>query len=514
MKLTVNLLLILLCSQAFAADTKLQTGPQNQSEKPDIVVILADDIGLGDISFYAQQLLDKAPVINTPTIDALAKKGISFSDAHSATALCAPTRYAVMTGKNNYRSPSPWGVWGSFQKNVIEDTDITLGSVAKSAGYHTAFVGKWHLGGDFSYKQKNEIYRGTDEGYLPMVDLQSMKGGGPNNVGFDYSYMLPDGIQGPLYLAYENQKWAPLGEDSQIGFFNQESVVDQRIISDKGPGMADTAWRTQSIGNVISAKAAHAIKATPKNKALFMYYASPMAHLPHVPPEEFDGIKVANSTPSRHLDMVIELDLQVARIINALKDAGRYQNTIIIFTSDNGGLTYRVPGTLESGHKPSANFRSSKNAPHEGGHRVPFIVSWPKQIKQPKQNDSIVLVQDILSTVEDAARITIKKEDKLDSHSIYPLLTGNESNYQPRSYAMLQGGSRNELIYRYEQWKLIIQSDHKLSKFEPVALFDLETNLYEKEPKNLIKQAKYEELVDTMLARYLSIRESGQSTVP
>lgn len=482
---------------------------QNQ---PNVIVILADDIGVGDISFYTQKFTQHTPVVLTKNIDQLAQQGIWFTDAHSATALCAPTRFAVMSGKNNYRSYAPWGVWGSFQPNAIKDKDITLASVAKQAEYNAGFVGKWHLGGDFRYKQSDKIYRGTDEGHLPDVDVTHMHGGGPNDLGFDYSFMLPDGIQGPLYIAYENQKWYPLGHKASIEYLHEKNISDPRIISDKGDGMGDTHWKTEDIGDLISKKATDYIDKQSVEKPFFLYYASPMAHRPHIPPKTFDGVKVEGTTPSRHLDMVFELDLQVGRIVNSLKKNGFYKNTLIIFTSDNGGLMWKVPGTLESGHKPSGIYRGSKNTPHEGGHRIPFIAVWPDKIKPQSIKHEGVLVQDILATFSAATGQITDTEKAPDSNNLLPLLTA-QKGFKAREYMMLQGGSRNELIYREQDWKLIINSSSAVDKFEPVALFNLADNIGENEHQNRINEALYQQKVASMLSRYLSIRNSAMPTV-
>jgi len=479
--------------------------------KPNIVVILADDIGLGDISFHTENFSNRKPVFKTANIDTLARQGVWFSDGHSATALCAPTRYAAMTGKNNYRSYAPWGVWGSFQPNAISDDDHTLASVMRQAGYETGFVGKWHLGGDFKVSGSNNLFRGRDEGPLPQVDFQTMVGGGPNNLGFDYSFMLPDGIQGPLYLAYENQQWYPLGANSKIIHINEKTALNPKIISDKGDGMGDSAWNTADIGNKISNKAVDFIQQQSSSKPFFLYYASPMAHLPHIPPESFDGQRVAGATGSDHMDMILELDFQIGRIIRSLKQKGFYQDTLIMFTSDNGGLTYKVPGTLASGHQPSGGFRGSKNSPHEGGHRVPFIASWPQQIEKSTISNEMVLIQDILATIAAASGYTMNAKTAPDSNNLLPLIT-NKKGYQSRKIALLQGGSRNELIFREGPWKLIIDSDNKLSKFEPTGLFNLDDNIKELESKNYIKSSQHQDRVKKMLARYFEIRNSKVAT--
>lgn len=238
-----------------------------------------------------------------------------------------------------------------------------------------------------------------------------------------------------------------------------------------------------------------------------------MAHLPHLPPENFDGKQVAGSTPSAHLDIVYELDLQVGRIISALKAKGVYENTLIIFTSDNGGLTWKVPGTLASGHTPSGIYRGSKNDPYEGGHRVPFIMSWANKKPATIISNEPVLVQDILSTISAASGNKLSVEQAPDSNNLLPLLFDNTAEFKSREYLMLQGGSRNEIIYRQGDWKLIIQSDKTLSKFEPVALFNLTDNITEKEGDNLIYHPQHKKRVAELLGRYLDIRQTRVPTI-
>ncbi|MHC4232934.1 MAG: sulfatase-like hydrolase/transferase, partial [Planctomycetota bacterium] len=145
---------------------------------------MADDLGPGDVAYYANTFAKKRPLYPTPTMDALAKEGIWFTDAHSSTALCSPTRYCVMSGNLNYRSYAPWGVWGTFRKNAISSDEATLGSVTKDAGYITGFIGKWHLGGDYRDTATGRIYRGDDRGNPDITaDLTTIVDGGPQSLG-------------------------------------------------------------------------------------------------------------------------------------------------------------------------------------------------------------------------------------------------------------------------------------------------------------------------------------------
>lgn len=189
------------------------------AERPNIVVIMADDLGLGDVSFHVRTIRKQTPIVETPILNRLAEKSLWFTDGHSATAFCAPTRYAVVSGNKNYRSYAPWGVWSTFGESAFVQGHATLGTVVRDAGYQTGFVGKWHLGGDFHVPETQGIYRGKKNGDLTgRVDMTRMIAGGPKDCGFDYDFTSPCRIQGPIYLLYENQVWSPLTEDSEIFF--------------------------------------------------------------------------------------------------------------------------------------------------------------------------------------------------------------------------------------------------------------------------------------------------------
>ncbi len=484
----------------------------SQADRPNIIFIMADDLGPGDVAHYTRTYLQKKPLYPTPHMDALAAEGLWFTDAHSSTALCSPTRYCVMSGNLNYRSYAPWGVWGTFRKNAIAPGQATLGSVTKDAGYKTAFIGKWHLGGDFLDKAAGQVYRGNDHrNPKSTVDLTAIIGGGPSSLGFDYSLTLPCGIQGPIYTIYENEKWYPLDKKSKITYLDKDTALNPKFISDKGPGMGDSHWDTLKIGKLISAKATDFINRHAGNEPFFLCYWSPMVHLPHCPPAEFDGLKIAGTTPSAHLDCVRDLDQQLARIIKALKDKKVYDNTLIIFTSDNGGLNVNSD-TRRAGHDSSGIWRGFKNSPHEGGTRVPFITVWPGHIKAGGVCDEPIVIHDTLATLAALVGTSVPDDQAMDSLNLMPLLTGKGS-FQKRDYMMLQGGSRHEAIFRQDPWKLIIQSNPKLTKWEPVALFNLQDNQTEKESLNLINDPAQQDRVKTMLKTYLDIRRSKQRTV-
>ncbi|MGC6425686.1 MAG: sulfatase family protein [Akkermansiaceae bacterium] len=480
------------------------------AEKPNIVLIMADDIGLGDLSFHVRTQQKKDPVIETPHLDALARESLWFTDGHSATALCSPTRYCVMSGNNNYRSYAPWGVWSTFRESAFKKGEATIGTVARDAGYHTGFIGKWHLGGDFKAADSDQIYRGAKGGDIgSKVDLTKMLGGGPRDCGFTYDFTLPCGVQGPIYTAYENQEWYPLHQDSKIIFLSKKTARFPKDVSDKGPGPGDSHWNASELGKLVSQKASDFIQSAPEDKPFFLYYCTHAVHIPHCPPEKFDDQKIKGATPSHHLDMVIELDLQVKRIVEALKAKGIFDNTLIVFTSDNGGLLVDR-NTKKAGHDVAGGFNGSKNSPLEGGHRVPFFFHWKGHIK-PGITDEPAINQDMLATLATLVGTKVPADQARDSLNLLPLLTG-KGEFKQRPWIVQQAGSRKEILYRKAPWKLIIQSNHKLDSFEPKALYNLENDPEEK--KNLIAVWAQKERVAEMLAAYLKILNTKERTAP
>ncbi|MGQ1910339.1 sulfatase family protein [Marinifilum sp. RC60d5] len=477
---------------------------------PNVIVLLADDLGVGDISHY-RRMHSNNIILETPNIDKLAKQGVVFTNAHSPAALCAPSRYGIMTGNSCYRSPKPWGVWGAYEKSPIKANQLTLGKLMKQAGYSTAFFGKWHLGGDYLRKDdENTIYRGPR--YKPEVDVDITKiaGNGPKQQGFDYSITFPAGIQDVPYAVYENENWMPLSEDSKIEYISQKSMNKIGVKLDKSEGLGDSNWDPHDMGPLLANKAVDYIKNhSNKKKPFFMYYCSQAVHLPHAPAKELNGIKIAGTTPSKHMDMIKELDVQMGMLTDALKANGIYENTIFIFTSDNGGLL--KPNTLKSGHQPSDIYRGGKNSAFEGGHRVPFIASWPKTIEGNRTTSEPILGLDILATLASINGQKIANNQAMDSYNLLPILE-NKKNADSHAFLMLQGGTGKELILIENGWKLIIQVDKKDKTNQlrkPIALYNLNKDPEEKQTNNLIQSENQQKRIKKMFTKYNTLRKNG-----
>ncbi len=479
--------------------------PGFAADRPNVIVVLADDIGVGDIS-HLRRLHSGTIKLETPHLDALAQSGMIFTQAHSPAALCAPSRYAVMTGNSCYRSRAQWGVWGAYEESPVKETDLTLGRLMKRAGYQTAFFGKWNLGGDYSRKSApGTIYRAPRVAPELDVDISRMLDG-PEQKGFDYSLTFPVGIQDVPYAVFENMLWMPLEEDSEIGHITQAKMDSIGVTLDKEEGLGDTNWDPHEMGPLLVNKAVTYISThSNQEDPFFIYYCSQAVHLPHTPPDSLNGIPIAGTTPTKHMDMIKELDVQMGMIIDALKAQGVYDNTLIIFTSDNGGLT--IQSTMNTGHRPSSIYRGGKNSRFEGGHRVPFMVSWPDSIDPGQSSNEPVLGLDVMATLASITGTEIGSSEALDSYDLFPILQ-NRTDARSHAFLMLQGGTGSEVILIEEGWKLIIQQDKSGMIREPIALYDLNTNPSELESQNYINHSAHKSRVNAMLAKYNEVRNS------
>ena len=383
--------------------------------RPNIVFILADDLGWGDLQCYNPQ-----SKIATPNLDKLAAQGMRFTDAHTPSAVCSPTRYGVMTGRYPWRTRLKNGVLDGIDPPLIESGRATVAQYLKSQGYITGCFGKWHLGMQWTGKNGEPI--GIRPAAGPArpgdnVDYSKAVTGGPNDVGFDRYYGISASLDMAPYCFIENRRAS--------GVLDSRIAADRGVFSSMSGGVATKEFRPEQVVPAITAKAVEFIEQN-KAKPFFLYVPLSSPHLPIVPNKEFEG----KSKAGRYGDFVMEMDAAAGRILKALDDAGVASNTLVCFTSDNGGLwhwwefleaddiaggkiTPRGEYNKDYAHQSNAWMRGTKADIWEGGHRVPFIARWPGHIKPGGVSDALMCLTDFFATCVDAVGVKAPLEDSV-----------------------------------------------------------------------------------------------------
>jgi arylsulfatase A-like enzyme len=419
-KLTVTLTAVLvLFSAAFSADARLFEG-----SRPNIILILADDLGYGDVGCYG------AVKVQTPNIDRLAAQAMRFTDAHSPSAVCSPTRYAVLTGTDPFRRYHTSHVLFNAEPLVIQEGEATVASLLKEKGYHTGVIGKWHLGlGD----------------RLPR-DLHH-PGRGPNDIGFDYSYLVPDGHNmDPRYYLENGRVEGGIKRpyESNVKILDR---VGYKLLRHVPVGTWANRRPDHEIGNRLADKADEFIERH-KDQPFFLYYPTCSIHGPQKPDPRFVG----KSGIGPHGDFVLEFDWAVGRIMHTLERLGLDENTQLIVTSDNGGYRERKP----SGHRPTHPWKGFKDSAWEGGHRVPFLARWPGSIAAGTVSDETISLVDLTATLAAVAGVTLPAEAAFDSFNLLPTLLGHTGGTPIRSYTVTVSRGMQEVALRQGNWKLIL----------------------------------------------------------
>jgi arylsulfatase A-like enzyme len=407
-------------------------------DRPNIVYLLADDMGMGDLGCYNPE--SKIP---TPAMDALAKGGMMFTDAHSGSAVCSPTRYGILTGTYAFRTRLKSGVlWGSSSP-LIKEGESTLASLLKKSGYNTACIGKWHLGLGWQTLETGVQLTDNWQEDILKIDYSKPVLSGPNSVGFDYFFGIPASLDMPPYLFVENQ--FPQG-------------IPTEITNEGGrTGITVTGFKAKNVMPELTRKAVNFIKQQKPGKPFFLYFPWAAPHTPVVPNDEFSG----KSKAGIYGDFVVECDATVRQIIDALKEKGLYENTIIILTSDNGSSPHGFPieQEIEYQHNTSNGYKRKKSHSYEGGHRVPFIVSWPKKIKAGSNSDETICLTDLYATVADLQNNEMTIGEAHDSYSFLPVLKGEEYK-KPIREATIHHSLNGDFSIRKGEWKYIDASGH------------------------------------------------------
>ncbi len=376
----------------------------NESNKeikaPNVIFILADDLGYGDVSCYNEN-----SKIQTPNIDKLANNGVRFTNAHTSSAVCTPTRYGILTGRYNWRSTLKEGVLNGYSKALIDADRTTVAGFLKENGYNTAYIGKWHLGWDWSIIGEESPADGNKK-WIPKVDFSQPVKNGPNTRGFDYSYGFCGSLDMPPYVWVEN------GMPTMVP---TEKTVNKDKQGFWREGLTSDDFNHEEVLFHITDKAVEYINEEANNdKPFFLYLPLSAPHTPILPTQEFKG---KSGLDNPYGDFVLMVDKVVEEISKALKDNEIEENTLLVFTSDNGcspRANYEQLAT--KGHDPSYVFRGHKADIFEGGHRVPYIVNWPAKVKNATSNQ-MLCTTDLMATLADILHVDLQDNMAEDSYS-------------------------------------------------------------------------------------------------
>lgn len=356
------------------------------ADKPNVIIILADDLGIGDVGCYSPEAK-----VKTPNLDRLARQGMRFTDAHSPSSVCTPTRYGLMTGRYCWRSRLKSGVLGGESPNLIEAGRPTIASLFQQAGYRTGGFGKWHLG------------LGTAE----KTDYSQELKPSPLDHGFGEYFGIPASLDMPPYLYFDGRRAVELATGT---------------IADNGETKRGPYWRGGAIApgfamdEVVPKCTERAVEFVKQGGPYFCYVPLPAPHTPWVPSKAFQG----RSAAKLYGDFVEQLDDSVGRIVAAADAA----NTLVIVTSDNGAPWEKRDMEENGGHWANRMWRGQKSDAYEGGHRVPFLVRWPGKVKAGSVSEAPICHTDLMATVCAAAGIGLPREAGEDSFAIQPAFGG------------------------------------------------------------------------------------------
>ncbi len=457
---------------------------------PNIVYILTDDMGYGDVS-----CLNENSKIKTPYMDKLAEDGMIFTDAHSSSAVCTPTRYGILTGRYNWRSRLKRSVLGGYSEHLIDPERLTVADLMKQHKYHTACIGKWHLGWDWAKNGPKQ----TD------VDFTEPVKNGPDVNGFDYYYAHCGSLDMAPYVYVENGK-ATAQPDR-----NTESK-DKYGWWRKGPTGADFD-HADVLPNFTRRGASYIKERAKTGKPFFLYLALPAPHTPILPTQEFQGKSGINP----YCDFVMMVDHCIGQITKAIDESGIKEDTLIIVTADNGcSPAAKFDEMLAKNHNPSYVYRGHKADIFEGGHRIPFIARWPAQVKARSQCDDTVCLTDLMATCADIVAAKLPDNAGEDSVSILPDLMGTAT--KPLREATVHHSINGSFSIRQGKWKLELcpgsggwsepRPGKKTESMPAVQLYDLSRDIAE---KNNV-QDKHPDIVKRLTDLLQTYVDQGRST--
>lgn len=401
--------------------------PEEKSASPNIILVMADDLGIGDVS-----PTNPDSKISTPRLKGMADAGLTFLDAHTPSSVCTPTRYGLLTGRYNWRSRLARGVLNGESKHLIPASRPTLGHLLGAAGYHTAMVGKWHLGWDW-HKVEGEI-----DFAKPVLN-------GPDVNGFDQYYAHSGSLDMAPYVWVDTGKVTAVPDrvegvmkkDDAYGWYRKGPVGSDFHINEVLPHLFDKS-------------VAHVKERAKADEPFFLYLALPAPHTPIVPVPPFKGASGMNP----YADFVMQVDHHMGELLDAVDAAGIAENTLVIFTSDNGCSPEGNFGVLaEHGHDPSGIYRGHKADIYEGGHRVPLIARWPAVIEAGQTTEALACLTDLYATLEAVSGQTRVKVGGEDGYSLRPVFEGKASSGRATLVSHSIGGY---FAIRQGPWKLCL----------------------------------------------------------
>ena len=454
-----------------------------ETSPPNIVFIFADDMGIGDVHAHNPER-GKIP---TPHMDQMAKEGMTFTDAHTSSSVCTPSRYSLMTGRYNWRTKKQAGVFNGYSPPLIPTSRLTVASLLKKQGYQTAMIGKWHIGMALP-KGKKEISR---------VDWKGTITNGPFNLGFDYFFGISASLDMPPYIYIENDK-----------FVGECTVKIEPHPKRKGPAHAD--FQVIDVLDDLAEKSIEFIQGQSKDTPFFAYLSLPSPHTPIVPTPKWQG----KSGLGDYGDFMMQTDDFVGQIIKALDESGFSENTLLIVSSDNGCSARQAdaPGLEAAGHYPSAQFRGYKSDLWEGGHRVPFIAKWPAKVKASSTSDLTLCLTDFMATCAEISGAVTPGNAGEDSVSFLPALLGEKVESSRKG--IIHHSVKGHFAYREGKWKLLLSkgsggwTSAPKNQNSKGQLYDLEAD--PGETKNLFKS--HPEVVERLFTQFESYVTSGRST--
>jgi arylsulfatase A-like enzyme len=427
---------------------------KSKSEKklPNIIYILTDDLGYGDVSIY-----NADGKIKTPNIDRLAKQGMRFTDAHTTSGVCTPSRYSILTGVYPWRSRLPVGVLHGYSRTLIEKNQPTVATLLKSHAYTTGVVGKWHLGLDWvpnakskdSVQQQinnNKFYGITSDMNPDQIDFSVPPINGPRTQGFDYSYILPASLDMPPYCYLENDVLT----DMPTGFTPGSKLESGYTGPFWRAGLMSPSFDFKEVLPQFTSKAIGFIKTqSAATNPFFLYFPMPAPHTPWLPTAGFIG----SSNAGEYGDFVQMVDDAVGKLLHSIDSLGLSENTMVIFTSDNGPY-WRDNFVKQFNHHAAGEFRGMKGDAFEGGHRVPLIVRYPKKVKAGSVSNVTTSLANFMAT---CSELVGEKSDKFktgDSYSVLPNLESTISK-SAEQHPVVVISSKGLFAIRKGPWKLI-----------------------------------------------------------